>query len=128
MKRIVPLFFLFIFTVASVKQYYPYLDYSLNKNYISAFLCINKDEPESTCEGKCYLKSQIKKLNPENNNDFPSPSPNEEVTSLLFFQIENEITFSDLSEIESKNSIYTSCVFSHLYQDIPTPPPKFLFS
>ncbi len=93
MKRIIPILFLLAFVTTSLKQYYPYLDYSINKNYISEFLCVNKDKPDLGCEGKCHLNKQIKKLSTENNGNFPIPSTNEEVSSILFFESNKLISF-----------------------------------
>ncbi len=39
----------------------PYIEYSLLKDYIARNLCINRDKPESTCDGKCFLDDQLKK-------------------------------------------------------------------
>ena len=126
MKRIIPILFLIAFVTASLKQYYPYLDYSINKNYISEFLCVNKDKPELGCHGKCHLNKQLEKVNTENNGDFPIPSPNEEVSSILFFQLDKPLSFVLLSEIDSKKSIYISSFVDYFQMDIPTPPPQFL--
>lgn len=35
--------------------------YQLNKAYIAANLCENRARPEMHCNGKCYLKKQLKK-------------------------------------------------------------------
>jgi len=126
MRRIVSILFLLAFVTTSLKQYYPYLDYSINKNYISEFLCVNKDKPELGCEGKCHLNKQLEKFNTENNGDFPIPSPNEEITSVLFFQIEKPISFAILCEIDSKKSNYNSSFVNSFDIEIPTPPPRFL--
>lgn len=125
MKRTVSIFFLLAFVTASLKQYYPYLDYSIHKNYISEFLCVNKDKPDLGCEGKCHLKKQLEKANTEPNGDFPIPSANEESLSLLFFQLDKPISFANLSELDSKKSIYITQFISRFYLDIPTPPPRF---
>lgn len=39
----------------------PCLEYVLNQDYIAEFLCINKDEPQLQCNGKCHLAKQIEK-------------------------------------------------------------------
>lgn len=39
----------------------PYLEYIINKDYIAKHLCIQKDNPENSCNGKCYLHEQLKK-------------------------------------------------------------------
>ncbi|MEZ5018396.1 MAG: hypothetical protein R2800_15150 [Flavipsychrobacter sp.] len=36
--------------------------YEINKEYIAAELCENKDKPQLQCNGKCYLKKQIDKV------------------------------------------------------------------
>lgn len=38
-----------------------YLEYALNKEYIAANLCENKDKPAMHCSGKCQLKKQLAK-------------------------------------------------------------------
>jgi len=44
--------------------------YYLNTDYIVEFLCINKEKPESKCNGKCYLNSELKQ-DQENKKDLP---------------------------------------------------------
>ena len=39
----------------------PYLEYLLYKDYISKYLCIEKDKPDNCCKGKCFLEEQLKK-------------------------------------------------------------------
>ena len=36
------------------------VDYQANKEYISAFLCINRDKPQLACQGKCQLTKKLK--------------------------------------------------------------------
>jgi hypothetical protein len=45
----------------------PYILYEFNKEYISKNLCVEKDNPGNSCNGKCHLKEQINK-NGENND------------------------------------------------------------
>ena len=44
----------------------PFIDYTLNFDYIVEVLCINKDKPELNCKGKCHLISELK--NTQNDN------------------------------------------------------------
>lgn len=39
----------------------PYIEYSIDKEYISKNLCIKKDISGNCCQGKCYLLEQIKR-------------------------------------------------------------------
>lgn len=54
-----------------IKPIYPVIDYFINYNYIKTELCENKDKPEMHCNGKCYLKKQLKKANTQSNNQTP---------------------------------------------------------
>ena len=51
---------LIVFCFAEIRPILPFLDYYVNYEYISEVLCINKDKPMSTCNGKCYLSQQLK--------------------------------------------------------------------
>lgn len=39
----------------------PYFEYVINKGYIEKNLCIEKDNPDNDCHGKCHLHEQLKK-------------------------------------------------------------------
>lgn len=41
----------------------PLVEYAVNYDYISEVLCINKDNTELHCNGKCYLRKQLSKVN-----------------------------------------------------------------
>lgn len=38
-----------------------FMNFKLNQSYISKEVCVNRNNPASTCVGKCYLKSQLQK-------------------------------------------------------------------
>lgn len=35
--------------------------FKLNQGYIAENLCVDRDEPESSCNGKCHLKQEVDK-------------------------------------------------------------------
>ena len=39
----------------------PFIEYMINYDYISKVLCINKNKPELSCNGKCHLMKTLKK-------------------------------------------------------------------
>ena len=43
----------------------PFLEYYTFKTYIIENLCVNRDKPDSCCQGKCYLQKQLKEASPE---------------------------------------------------------------
>ena len=36
------------------------IDFKINQHYIAKVLCINKEKPIKTCNGKCFLLQQLK--------------------------------------------------------------------
>lgn len=59
-----------------------YLNYEVNKNYISTVLCENKEKKEMFCEGKCYLKKKLQKE--EKKEQAPTGSSKEKFEITLF--------------------------------------------
>ena len=47
--------------------------WKLNQSYISQILCENKDKPQMHCNGKCYLKKQLNKVDEERANEKEIP-------------------------------------------------------
>ena len=39
----------------------PFIEYTIDYEYIATVLCINKNKPKMQCNGKCYLKKQLAK-------------------------------------------------------------------
>jgi hypothetical protein len=58
-NRSYSIFYLLIIVFYLVRPVLPYFEYAINKSYIAENLCINKDIPEDTCDGKCYLHDKI---------------------------------------------------------------------
>ncbi|TYA70013.1 hypothetical protein [Seonamhaeicola marinus] len=65
MHKSAALFFVALYVVAMLRPIQPCIEYMLNQDYIAEFLCINKNEPELQCKGKCHLAKQIEKQQEE---------------------------------------------------------------
>ncbi len=50
-----------IYLFIMIKPVVPYLEYMVRRGYIIENLCINKEEPEKQCNGKCHLEKQVEK-------------------------------------------------------------------
>lgn len=48
--------------LAMLRPVMPVMEYYANYDYIVNVLCENKDEPVLECNGKCYLKKEMKKV------------------------------------------------------------------
>jgi hypothetical protein len=60
-----------------------YISFKINQNYIAKNLCINRDTPKSTCNGKCHLSYTIVE-NHDNDGDEALPIFPENTRNLIF--------------------------------------------
>ncbi|WP_449388637.1 hypothetical protein [Chryseobacterium lineare] len=57
-----------IFTIA-LRPVLPLLNYAMNYDYIVKNLCENRNVPQSTCKGKCYVAKELAKTEKQSNNN-----------------------------------------------------------
>ncbi|HVG16377.1 MAG TPA: hypothetical protein VM935_15505 [Chitinophagaceae bacterium] len=65
MRQLSTIFLLFIVFVQAFSSLVIQAGYSLNKEYISKVLCINKEKPKLDCSGKCFLSKKLKQQEKE---------------------------------------------------------------
>ncbi len=101
------------------------VSFKINQEYIAKTLCVNKDKPKLSCNGKCVLAKQIKASNDIEENQ--SPSKIKETKELLYccnaiggmFDIPTLIA----TELLSQKNIFEQVFFSSDYvNDIFIPP------
>lgn len=68
-------------------------DYFINKSYIARVLCINKEKPQTHCNGKCYLTRQ---LNRQEKQDQQAPAPKWEKFDMQLFFLPKDPDFSNV--------------------------------
>lgn len=66
-------FFYMLYIIAMLQPIMPLIEYNVNKEYIANVLCENRDKPQLACEGKCYLKKQMKKSHDEQSHNHNIP-------------------------------------------------------
>lgn len=75
-QSIIAIFGLICVLSLQFRLIFPYVDYSLHKEYIQKVLCINKSRPQLNCNGKCVLAQRIQKeLDAENAEQSAIPQP-----------------------------------------------------
>ena len=52
---------IFLISYIVLKPLVPFTDYAINYSFIVKNLCENRNQPQSTCKGKCYLSKQLAK-------------------------------------------------------------------
>ncbi len=98
----------------------PFVEYVINYDYIAKVLCINKDKPELSCNGKCQL---MKKLEQQQQDDFNSLRINMDeypigFVSVLDFSEKKRNTNTKRNKILSYKSNY----YFTFHQEIFHPP------
>lgn len=91
-----------------------YANYISNKNYYAQELCVNKDEPESCCEGKCELKKELDAMDSQSGD--AATTGNHEKDSKIqkyekaeeFFTGTGEVIFNSGEGV----NIYTVCSYT----------------
>ena len=111
-----------IYVVNPFKILLPYLNYQINYTYISSVLCENKNKPDTHCEGKCYLKKELKKAAEQETTEqvvVLQAAETEEIPSQLNTPGILHISLTEAEYIPLALQYYNSSI-----QGIITPPPQ----
>lgn len=123
-KYIRPLarFLLGVYLLSCMKLYLPYINYIFNYNYIATVLCENKNRPEQHCKGKCHLRKEIKKAEPEVALTNKGPV-GVKIICLQELPL-RALQFQSLYKSTSKfHSAWTLLIYSSPSMDVNQPPP-----
>ena len=81
----------------------PLMEYVIYEDYIAEFLCVNKENVELQCNGKCYLMQMLQEQNDDKKQNLPKIAMEEypigfvklpTLTPEIIFQINSEQGFS----------------------------------
>lgn len=114
---------LIVFCFAEIRPLLPYLDYFVNYEYISEVLCINKEKPMSTCNGKCYLSQQLKEAQQTEKQDKKIPTVEQERIPMIVYNSELPKFLITVLEAKQYFQFYQFSI-KDLSISPPTPPPK----
>jgi hypothetical protein len=89
------------------------VDFKINQDFIAKVLCINKEEPELQCNGKCHLKKQLKKLETPIEQDAPVQKTNQ--FELTFIAIRNDVNLHHNADFLKDKSQFSK--IDHLFID-----------
>ncbi len=106
-----------IFTIA-LRPVLPLINYAVNYDYIVKNLCENRNIPQSTCKGKCYVAKELAKTEKQSSNN-----QNIKIGSVDVFLPHEILSFSAVNEFPCKlknptpgyNSFSTSEYFSGIF-------------
>lgn len=72
-----------LYMLAMFKPVMPLFDYVVNQDFIAEFLCINKDNPDLDCNGKCYLMTRLSEENQKKKDNLPPIDMKEYAVDIL---------------------------------------------
>ena len=58
-RKFTTILFVFLYLISMLRPIAPFVEYAINYDYISKILCINKDNIEMNCKGKCQLMQKL---------------------------------------------------------------------
>lgn len=125
LRKSFAIFFLCVYSLVLIKPLFPFIDYAINKEYITKNLCENRKKPKLNCNGKCHLMKQLKKAgaeNPTDGNATKGSSGQEENC----FHVGSLFAFGTAGIVSSANIFYIKNIHTRLpsnyLQDIFHPP------
>jgi hypothetical protein len=122
MRSIITYYLLTIFGVFIIRPALPIIDYFINFDYIAEVLCLKKQVPESSCNGKCYLMQQME----ENKHNDPQKNFPQTQWEFQLLSIHHPISYDLFYEEVNIKLVFSTLVISlktHQFS-IETPPPK----
>ncbi len=95
-------------------------NFYLQQDFIAKTLCVNKDKPKMHCNGKCYLKKQLKK---EEKKDKGIHKTEKEVTNILsVLPIYEFSEFTLIETISNKHFSYKMNYYNSYLKSVFRPP------
>ncbi|MGQ1788112.1 MULTISPECIES: hypothetical protein [unclassified Saccharicrinis] len=125
LKQTLSILTIILFLLPTIGRIWIVIDFKIHQDYIAKVLCVNKDKPDNTCNGKCHLKKQLKKAQ---ENPQSETSKNFKENSVLnLFLPEFDILLKSNSSIKEKQKQYFNTPFKRSgYINKFFRPPKFL--
>ncbi|PHR26145.1 MAG: hypothetical protein COA38_15530 [Fluviicola sp.] len=126
MQRLLIILILIVFSISEFKPLVYLAEYAFNYEYIATELCIEKEEPESACKGKCYLTKQLAKAitpNDDSTSERKTPKIESEKAPMILFASESLDFFIAKDQLHSP-IIHGDAHFDDITLKIPTPPPR----
>lgn len=123
MRQKIAIGILIVFCYSEIRVLLPFFDYFINYEYISQVLCINKDKPMSTCNGKCYLSEQLQESQDFDKNNKKILVETQERIPMIICNYD-ALKFEDIISTSKKQVNYYRYSIKNIEIIPPTPPPK----
>ena len=121
LKQVLSIILSFALLLPFLTKGWIWIDFKMNQDYIAKVLCENKDIPQTTCNGKCYLKKQLKKE--EKKEPTPLPTTKREVVEIIGIETYPSIHIT-IQLNQHLTSSYDENLYSFMFMDVVWHPPK----
>lgn len=87
--------------------------YYTNKGYVAAALCENKDKPQMRCQGKCFLKKELKQAENESGKSKKSYEQQELILAMPVLPAALPAVFREA--VEKPEILFRNSHYRHLF-------------
>jgi hypothetical protein len=124
LKTVTAYLLIFSLFAVSFSRFFVYAGFELNKKYIAATLCENRDKPWMHCNGKCYFAKKIKQAQENERREAARNGLNR--LEVSFFQEPFKLTFIESAVLEDTKSSFPQYTYQYTnhYIDVIFRPPK----
>ena len=88
---------------------FPFIEYSIDKEYISKNLCVKKGTPGNCCQGKCYLYQQLSK------NGYPLEANDSNKKVVTDQKVEDHLKSTEVNTQAVEKVVKLNCYYSLRY-------------
>jgi hypothetical protein len=120
MKYIISIALVFSFLFQNVSKLIIVINFRINQEYIAKNLCVNRDKPDSCCEGKCELKKQLDEEDKKEN--LPANTFKDKFEKQNYYSPAFNILAANNSEATPDFKYLSPKTNSHLQQVFHPPP------
>jgi len=113
---------MFVFAMILYRPAIPYLEYLARKDYIIENLCINKEEPEKQCNGKCHLEKKVKQTTEGADPEESPIQPSQDEENLLKYMPAVD-AFTPLQDVKYEAETLFQLNYSFEFIDLIFHPP-----
>lgn len=119
MRISIIIFLTFAILSANFSRLFVFAGFEMNRAFIAAELCINKDKPQMHCNGKCYLSKKLEQAREKQKQQEKEIQKNSFQEAFLFSS--TDLNFS-LPLIKVENAIIPNFHIFHNTNSIFQPP------
>ncbi|MDB5086273.1 MAG: hypothetical protein JWR09_267 [Mucilaginibacter sp.] len=126
LKQLTAYFLIFSLLAVNFSRFFIFVGFELNKNYIAANLCDNRDKPWLHCNGKCYFAKKIKQA--QENERKEAAKDNFSRLEVSFFQEPFKLAFIEPVILDDNKGSFPQYTYQYTnhYIDAIFRPPKSL--